>query len=59
MNGRSRTRSSVYYVFFKGLIVTGRDVIFLDMSRKMSVSFANAEKAAAQIRDEYPGRKPM
>ncbi len=46
-----------YYDFFKGLMETGRDVIFLDMSQKMSVSFANAEKAAAQIREEYPGRK--
>ena len=44
----------VYYDFFKGLLDTGKDVIFLDMSRKMSVSFVNAEKAAAKIREEYP-----
>ena len=46
-----------FYVFFKSLLDTGKDVIFLDMSQKMSVSFANAERAAAQIREEYPGQK--
>ena len=46
-----------YYDFFKELLDSGRDVIFLDMSQKMSVSFVNAEKAAEQIRKEYPERK--
>ena len=47
----------VYYDFFKGLLETGKDVIFLDMSQKMSVSFVNANKAAEEIRLEYPQRK--
>ena len=47
----------VYYDFFKSLLDTGKDVIFLDMSQKMSVSFVNANKAAEQIRAEYPDRK--
>jgi len=47
----------VYYDFFKNLLETGKDVIFLDMSQKMSVSFVNANKAAEQIRAEYPDRK--
>ena len=47
----------VYYDFFKGLLDTGKDVIFLDMSQKMSVSFVNANKAAEEIRLEYPERK--
>ena len=47
----------VYYDFFKSLLETGKDVIFLDMSQKMSVSFVNANKAAEQIRAEYPDRK--
>ena len=47
----------VYYDFFKSLLDTGKDVVFLDMSQKMSVSFANANKAAARIREEYPGRR--
>ena len=47
----------VYYEFFKGLMDTGRDVIFLDMSQKMSVSFTNANLAAEEIRKEYPKQK--
>ena len=47
----------VYYDFFKSLLDTGKDVIFLDMSREMSASFVNAEKAAEEIRKEYPGRR--
>ena len=46
-----------YYDFFKELLDTGKDVIFLDMSQKMSVSFVNANKAAEEIRLEYPERK--
>lgn len=44
----------IYYDFFKELLDTGKDVIFLDMSQKMSVSFVNANKAADMIRSEYP-----
>ena len=47
----------IYYDFFKELLNTGKDVLFLDMSQKMSVSFANANKAADMIRPEYPGQR--
>lgn len=47
----------VYYDFFKSLLDTGKDVLFLDMSREMSVSFVNANKAAEMIRSEYPDRR--
>ena len=47
----------VYHDFFKELLDTGKDVIFLDMSQKMSVSYANAQKAAEEIRAEYPERR--
>ncbi len=47
----------VYYDFFKGLMETGKDVIFLDMSQKMSVSFVNANKAAEEIRRDFPERR--
>ena len=47
----------VYYDFFKGLLETGMDVIFLDMSREMSASFANANMAAELIRKEYPNQR--
>ena len=46
-----------FYDFFKGLLDSGNDVIFLDMSQKMSVSYANAQKAAAQVREEYPEQR--
>ena len=47
----------IYYDFFKSLLNSGKDVLFLDMSQKMSVSFANANKAAGMIRPEYPGQR--
>ncbi len=45
-----------YHEFFCSLLEQGKDVIFLDMSKKMSASFANAEAAARQVRSEYPER---
>ncbi|MCR5575704.1 MAG: DegV family protein [Oscillospiraceae bacterium] len=47
----------VYCDFFRSLLETGKDVIFLDMSQKMSVSFVNANSAAAQLRAEFPDRR--
>ncbi len=46
-----------YYDFFKKLLDTGKDVIFLDMSQKMSVSYENATRAAEKIRPEYPDQR--
>ena len=47
----------VYQDFFEELLQTGKDVIFLDMSQKMSVSYENAQRAAESARAEYPERK--
>ncbi len=47
----------VYLEFFRSLLETGKDVIFLDMSKEMSVSFTNATKAAEQIRQEFPDQR--
>ena len=47
----------VYHDFFRRLLDSGKDVIFLDMSKEMSVSFSNATKAAAAIREEYPEQR--
>ena len=47
----------VYEDFFRELLDTGKDVIFLDMSKKMSVSFENANRAAELVRADYPDRK--
>ena len=46
-----------YYDFFRGLLDQQKDVIFLDMSEKMSVSFENARRAAETVRQEYPERR--
>ncbi len=46
----------VYEDFFRGLLDTGKDVIFLDMSQKMSVSYENARRAAETVRPDYPDR---
>ena len=46
-----------YYDFFKDLLSGGKDLIFLDMSQKMSVSFTNAQKAASMLREEFPERR--
>lgn len=45
-----------YYEFFKSLMETGKNVLFLDMSEKMSVSYVNANSAAGKIAAEFPGR---
>ena len=47
----------LYYDFFKGLMARGENVIFLDMSVKMSVSFENCRKAAENIRAEFPDQR--
>lgn len=46
-----------YYEFFRGLMDAGQDVLFLDMSEKMSTSFQNAAHAAEQIGREYPNQR--
>ena len=47
----------VYEDFFTELLEAGKDVIFLDMSKEMSVSFQNAVKAAEEVRPQFPGQK--
>ena len=46
-----------YTEFFKGLLDTGKDVIFLDMSREMSASYQNSVSAAEALREQYPNRE--
>ncbi len=47
----------VYLDFFKILLDSGKDVIFLDMSEKMSVSYENCRRAAERIRPDYPKQR--
>lgn len=53
----SQITEAAYHDFLKGLLDTGKDVIFLDMSRKMSASYENCERACEQLRAEYPNRR--
>ena len=46
-----------YVEFFRGLLRTGQDVIFCDMSVKMSVSYENSLNAAEEVRKEFPGQQ--
>lgn len=46
-----------YQEFFEGLISTGKDVIFLDMSRPLSSSYRFAEAAIEDLKEDYPDRK--
>ncbi len=46
-----------YEDFFRRLLEGGKDVIFLDMSQKLSVSYHNCEEAAERVRADYPERR--
>ena len=46
-----------YSGFFRKILSEGRDLIFLDMSQKMSVSYQNSIRAAEKVRAEFPDRQ--
>lgn len=46
-----------YVEFLSGLLEGGKDVIFLDMSQKMSTSYENCRAAAAKVREKFPDRR--
>ena len=46
-----------YYEFFKGILDQGKDLIYTDMSRAISSSISNAERAIKTVKAEYPERK--
>lgn len=56
MTATSMINTYTYYEFFKNLMDTGKDVIFLDMTRQISHSFINAGEAAKQINGEFPNQ---
>ena len=53
----SMINEQVYYDFFRSLLETGKDVIFLDMSREMSASYQNSMSAAEAVRPLYPDQE--
>ena len=50
----SQISEEIYFDFFCGLLDSGSDVLYLDMSKKMSVSFTNALNAAEKVRGRFP-----
>ncbi len=53
----SQINEAVYEEFFRSLLNKGKNILFLDMSEKMSVSFENCMSAAQTVRAEYPNRQ--
>ena len=53
----SQINQPAYEDFFRKLLSSGKDVLFLDMSEKMSVSYANCKAAAEAVRAEFPQRQ--
>ena len=47
----------IYADFFRSLLQTGKDVIFLDMSQQMSVSYEKCRLAGEMMKDEFPDRR--
>ena len=53
----SQINEASYIQFFRQLMESGKNVLFLDMSEKMSVSFANCQAAADAVRSEFPNQE--
>lgn len=47
----------IYADFFRSLLQTGKDLIFLDMSQQMSVSYEKCRLAGEMMKDEIPDRR--
>lgn len=47
----------IYSDFFRSLLETGKDVIFLDMSQKMSVSYEKSKLAEKMVMPDFPDRR--
>lgn len=50
----SQINQPAYVEFFRKLLSEGKNVLFLDMSQKMSVSFENCRAAAEVVQEEFP-----
>ena len=53
----SMINAFAYEDFFRQLLGTGKNVLFLDMSEKMSKSYQNCQSAAETVREEFPDRR--
>lgn len=57
MPGTSQIPEFLYEEFFRSLLRSGKDVLFLDMARPMSASVANCEQAVRRVRQEFPEQR--
>ena len=57
MPSTSQIPEEEYIKFFTRLLDTGKDIIFLDMSRAISNSYNNAVSAEKKLKEKYPDRK--
>lgn len=57
MPSTSQIPEEEYTKFFTKLMETGRDVIYLDMSRAISNSYNNAVAAEKKLKEKYPDRR--
>lgn len=53
----SQITEFAYYEFLKPFAQEGLDILFVDMSRAVSSSINNAERAIKSLREEFPERK--
>ena len=53
----SMINSAVYADFFRSLLSTGKDVLYLDMSKEMSSSYQASHEAAKTVQAEFPAQK--
>lgn len=45
-----------YIDYFKPVLESGEDVVYVTFSHKMSATFESLDKAIAQLKTEYPDR---
>lgn len=57
MPSTSQIPEEEYLSFFTKLLETGRDIIYLDMSRAISNSYNNAVSAEKKLKEKYPDRR--
>ena len=53
----SMITEAAYVLFFEELMAGGGDVVFLDMSEKMSSSYGNSLAAAERVQAAHPGQR--
>lgn len=53
----SMINEETYAAFFRELLQSGKNVLYLDMSREMSSSYQASHRAAERVRAEFPGQE--